>query len=170
MECWGTGPMDNDAALAWLQELQSIGAVSRAVASDDHDVAYAGCGLVAWAVGWPMPEDPLECGAAEREQLANLRRQALRRLTALRAEDSELYQLWADSESLADWLDTVDSMVTVLGALQPAEAGLKARLTTPEQHARFEGALDDLYGDTPKRRKQGKDALASLSKQVFGTP
>ena len=166
MECWGTGPMDNDAALLWLQELQSIGAVSRAVESDDHDVAYAACGILAWAAGWPMAEDPLECGAAERQQLADLRRAALRRITALRADDSELYRLWADSESLQVWLATLDSMTATLATLAPEHAWLRKLVVDPADAARFETALDAFYADTPKQRRVGRDALAALAKKL----
>lgn len=161
MGCWGVGPLDNDVALAWLQTIRNVAEVRRAVDSDDHDVALAACGVVAWAAGWPLPEDPLECNRPERDQLVAMRRPAARRCERLMADDGALYALWADSDALESWLDSMRSLVAVLGTIAAEHTALRAALTTPEQVRVFEDALDGLDG-TPKQQRMAKQALASL--------
>ncbi len=161
MGCWGVGPLDNDVALAWLQTIRNVAEVRRAVDSDDHDVALAACGVVAWAAGWPLPEDPLECNRPERDQLVAMRRPAARRCERLMADGGALYALWADSDALDSWLDTLRGMIAVLDELPSEHAALRESLRTPEQISAFEEALDGLDG-TPKQRRLALKTLATL--------
>lgn len=130
MGTWGHGPFDNDDAGDWvweLEESQDFSAVQAAleavtrpgigyIEAPDCSTAVAAAEVVAASLGRPTPSLPKEATAwvASRgsppKQVVALAKQAL---AAIKSK-SELRDLWEESESFNEWVQSL--------------AGLEARL------------------------------------------
>lgn len=118
MGAWDTGPFDNDDAADLLIELADMDAADRArrvqtaltlpegyVEVDAGSLAIAAAALVAACNGMPLDEpaearDLIRSGTIPSED--RIRAHALTALSRVSTGDSEWYQLWAESESLAE--------------------------------------------------------------------
>ena len=130
MGAWGHGPFENDDAGDWVWELEesedfsvvqaALETVTRPgidyIEAPDCSVAVAAAEVVAASLGRPAPSLPEEATAwvadrgAPPKQLVALAKQAL---AAIKSK-SELRDLWEESESFDEWVQSV--------------AGLEARL------------------------------------------
>lgn len=120
MGAWGTGSFENDGALDWLlalldsEEGESLAEALRdAIESEDYleidggQYAIAAAETVAALHGAPsadLPDDLIawvQAYKGQRDpQLATL---ALQALTRVQAEDSEIYELWEETEDFDEW-------------------------------------------------------------------
>lgn len=162
MGCWGVGPLETDAALDWLQQLTHVSQVGRALQSADHDEVYAAIGIIAWAVGWPLPEDPLELSKPDREKLGRLRLRAAKALQLLRQPDHELRALWEDSDHLLAWEKQLQTLEEHLRALPPKQQRIRDRLSDPADLERFDAAIEGLLSDLPRERRAAEKTLRAL--------
>ena len=112
MGAFGAGVFDNDDALDWLEELLEsdgigliMGALDDALAADYLEVTEASAALVAAEVlaarnlraSAALPEELR--GWTEREQMLARAQTAVARV----ATDSELAELWAESDAADQW-------------------------------------------------------------------
>jgi len=137
MGAWDVGPFSNDDALDWLYELmeagddgpleEALGAVIAASADDylDADVccaALAAAEVVAALAGHGMadaPDDLVEWVGLQTPKVAAALVAAYRdnAIAAVRriGSDSELAELWAESDDDAAWRAGLDDVVWRLG-------------------------------------------------------
>lgn len=127
MGTWGALPFDNDAALDWLADLERHGTAAiedaldvtgrDAFDSDEASEAVAAAATVAAAVeiGYAgrLPDEVrawlAEGGAEVTPALVDKAEQALESVT-----NSELSELWAESQDLQAWIDSIDAVRAVL--------------------------------------------------------
>ena len=119
MGAWGAGSFDNDDASDWAWELEEsgVGAIESAfnavVAGEDYveaphgSNAIAAAEVVAAALGRPTSEDLpeevekfLEGKPAIGAELVELAKRAIARVLA---DNSELRELWEESDSFDEW-------------------------------------------------------------------
>lgn len=131
MGAWGVGPFDNDDAVDWAYELEessgveAIQAALDAVEPDtyleapDCSMALAAAEVVAALNGQPHESLPLEVSSwvADHsdeidEDLLGLALLAIHRIET----ESELKDLWEESEEYAAWLATVADLKDRLSA------------------------------------------------------
>lgn len=136
MGAWGTGSLENDAALDWLGELESEGSVGLlestlalvadalpSFGGDDDEgdyieldeacAALAAAEVVACALGRPGPElsdDLIIWIEQHRSDLAVLAPLAARAVARAR-DDSEASELWAETDGLQAWCDAVNELI-----------------------------------------------------------
>lgn len=128
MGTWGTGSFENDNACDWLFDLQrsaDLKVVKAALTppkgfleAPDSELVLAGAEIVAAGLGRPLPRLPeratqwvkTHSGLDFASLVAAAREQIARVLT-----QSELKELWQDSEQLEDWLPHVNDLVSRLG-------------------------------------------------------
>jgi len=126
MGAWGTGTFENDGALDFVgmiiqtEDLAAVeSALNEVLAEDDYLDAYvAETGLVAGEViaalrGQPgeLPDDLSEWLAkrdSASEALANQAQLAIHRIMA---PDSELRELWEESDEFDAWQDGIDDLL-----------------------------------------------------------
>ena len=126
MGAWGYGPFENDDALDWLGELvaaknwRPVEAALAAVAGDDArelgsrecSAALAACEMVAAKLGRPLPGLPSEASGwlatvgAPDTALPDVAREAI---AAIRRE-SELRDLWEETDDFAAWCDGLEDL------------------------------------------------------------
>lgn len=121
MGAWGIGPFENDAALDWIGDLESdgVGAIDRALArtsgsdyadTDDASAAVAAAVIVAAGRGQYAADLPEEVAAwlqgHAREISVALIEQARGALRAVMT--SELQELWAETDELDAWEQTIE--------------------------------------------------------------
>lgn len=128
MGAWGAGSFENDDASDWIADFcedpdeglisEALSAVAGMDADEyleapDCSVALAAAEIVAALKGSPDPQLPGEAG----ECVARLKSKAEPEMIslALRAvgrvkADSELKELWDESENPADWYSAVDGL------------------------------------------------------------
>ena len=130
MGAWGTAPFDNDDASDWVYELEKNGieaiesALTNAMVAtdlempDDVDAIAAG-EVIAAALGRPAPglrEDilSLASGLADHVSRDHARRaqEAAERVLA----SSEVADLWAETDSNAEWRGLVDDLIRRLAS------------------------------------------------------
>ncbi len=131
MGAWGFGPFDNDDAADWVYELEgsdSDDVLQRALAatsgsgyldSQEGTTAVAAAEVVAASLGQPAPDLPdgvrawvATNGGAVRPELAAAARSAIGRV---RGEESELRELWAESDDGAAWEARLRDLESRLG-------------------------------------------------------
>lgn len=142
MGTWGTGSFENDTAGDWIWELKPpkksllgklkdpfaypMAAIDRLLQSDlyleasECDEAIAAAECIAAANGSPPPNPPEELTAwltslngLNPEPAMN--EQAIRAVSTIRNnEQSELRELWAESEEVDLWLAAIDDLITRL--------------------------------------------------------
>jgi hypothetical protein len=129
---WGVGPFDNDDAGDWiwqLEEAEDLALVQGALetaAHPDGDLesspsseALAAAEVVAALVGHPAPDLPDEVqnwvSAHPVTVSSDLRALALTAVERV-ASNSELQELWAESEEGGDWSKQVEELRGRLGA------------------------------------------------------
>ncbi|MBC6448519.1 DUF4259 domain-containing protein [Actinokineospora xionganensis] len=131
MGAWGTGLFDNDDAADFCNDLDDLAAADRPEAiraalaeaageSGYLDLSIGSVAVAAAAIvaaqrpgGSPLdesygPEDPISHLS---EDFAPLAAQALTRVLA---DDSELRECWGEAESMAEWVDQLEQLRTVL--------------------------------------------------------
>jgi hypothetical protein len=139
MGAWGTGSLENDAALDWLGDFESERSVgllestlalvadalpSSAVDDEDGDylsfdeacAALAAAEVVASALGKSGPElsdDLIGWMEQHRTDLAVLAPLAERAVARVR-DDSEAAELWAETDDLEGWCDVVNELISRL--------------------------------------------------------
>ncbi len=149
MGTWGPGQFENDDALDFLAELEGPDALESAFAAlpspEGGEVeateaarAMAAAEVVAAMMGRPGPDCPqdlrarLEAFGAPRKELVEMAREAVSRVLF----DSELLDLWAESDAREDWnrsvTDLIDRLNPVTGkrTARPAPAAQPAPATT----------------------------------------
>ena len=132
MGAWGVGHFDNDDACDWVWELEDTGTASPVTAAfaaveaganyleaPDACIALAAAEVVAAWAGNPAAETPdtvidLVEGFSEPLDPALLAR--ARAAVERVATDSELRELWAETEDFAAWRATVDGLLRRLQA------------------------------------------------------
>jgi hypothetical protein len=124
MGAWGLKPFDNDDAHDWLAELEDRGldAVQAALEeTEDQDypeapeasAAVAAAAVLASILDGRLemiPEDShpfVEKLLSERGTVETLRKPALKVLKRVLAADSELNELWSETDELSDWKQTL---------------------------------------------------------------
>lgn len=131
MGAWGTGPFQDDVALDWLDEpfmADGADAVKAAVSdvlgvgADDYleyEAGVAGraaCEVVAASFGKPDPSNGEEevskiaQFADEVRSVPEIRLHAMNALARLTGENSEIAELWLESDSKDEWLASVASL------------------------------------------------------------
>ncbi|MDO6589814.1 hypothetical protein DS901_08535 [Loktanella sp. D2R18] len=138
MGAWGVGSLDNDGSQDWLTDFGEFGAsaatdildaCSDAVASGyvESDIGTGVIALaevVAAALGKPdedladQLEDPVENHKDALLEIDNVQARTSEALEALMAdaETSELYDLWAETDELDDWLTQMKTLRARLDA------------------------------------------------------
>jgi hypothetical protein len=124
---WGVGPFDNDAALDWAVELESEGmdAIDRALdgahrsaelESDAASEAIAAAATVVAAVRGDVGALPDEVRAWLAQNRMDVDPPLVDRATEALASvrTSELADLWAESDDLASWLETLNDLERAL--------------------------------------------------------
>ena len=136
MGAWGTGAFENDAALDWLFELEKakdltcVWQATEAVFGADYldsDVAseaLVAIELAAGLKGKPNQELPEEVETwlnNNTQQLpSNYYVRAVAALDVICGEESELKELWAESESYTDWMAEINDLKIRLGSTRGA--------------------------------------------------
>ena len=129
MGAWGVGAFENDTALDWLADFDDEGAdaivealetVGEADADAFVDVDEASCALAAAELVAALktgdtsrlPDTAATSLASYRDDIvvADLRRLALGAIARIKS-DSELNDLWRDSDDHDDWISELDALV-----------------------------------------------------------
>lgn len=129
MGAWGVGAFENDTALDWLADFDDEGAdaivealetVGEADADAFVDVDEASCALAAAELVAALktgdtsrlPDTAVTSLASYRDDIvvADLRRLALGAISRIKS-DSELNDLWRDSDDHDDWTSELDALV-----------------------------------------------------------
>lgn len=129
MGAWGTGPFENDTASDWVYELEDVDDLTLAldalervrgvsyIDADDATIAIAAAEVVAAAGGRPHADLPPEVAAWLRSAQVDVESWHAERAAAaierIRGDDSELAELWAESDE-ADWRSSLDDLTTRL--------------------------------------------------------
>lgn len=129
MGAWGHGPFENDDAADWVWELEEsddfslVESVLKSVVNREDYLeaptcseAIAAAEIVAAALGRPLdalPEEAVAWTEAHRDVPEDLADLAKRALVAI-ATESELRDLWAESETPDDWQQTLRDLDTRL--------------------------------------------------------
>jgi Domain of unknown function (DUF4259) len=124
MGAWGSGNFENDSALDWVADLGDPGDVRRAlettargeahyIDADEGSAALAAAEVVAASLGNP-PSDVTEeittfVARHDVSDLAPLAREVVDRV-ASNHDDSELYDLWEEADSLDEWSGVLDGL------------------------------------------------------------
>jgi hypothetical protein len=121
MGAWGLGAFENDAALDWVAELESRGveAIEAALSArtsgvdvDGASAAVAAAAVVAAArghYGRSLPGDVAAwLGEHAVEVPVALSEGARRALDVV--VTSELHELWAETDELSEWMDTIEEI------------------------------------------------------------
>ena len=130
MGAWGTGNLENDAAMDWLFDCESAGAehlnatlnqvvkngVGNYLDADVGSMALAAAEVVAVAVGQPelswakyhqdQQADCVPSGEVGRPQVEL----ALSAIEIVASEKSELFELWDETASKDEWLAVVRNL------------------------------------------------------------
>jgi hypothetical protein len=131
MGAWGIGNFDNDDAADWVYELEEsdgtevlVAALEEATAPGYLDAPVCSAALAAAEVvaallrnaGKTLPDEVrkwVEANDVEVEhQLLGLARAAVMRIKS----DSELRELWAETDDYAQWVSLQDDLLKRLGA------------------------------------------------------
>lgn len=137
MGAWSPEPFGNDSALDWVQDLVEadgpafLAATFETVLEDEGDyldaelgeVGLAAAAVLAALLGRATPagERPEAlsswlAGAGRGVEVgAALRAQALAALERIAGNASELHELWAETDALAEWQAQVQALRTSLG-------------------------------------------------------
>lgn len=127
MGAWGAGGFENDDALDFLAELEEeedLGLIREAFVTvienddyidvDDASIAVAAGEVVALMLGnatTSLPDELIAWHAANDLRVpGGLAKRALRALEKVKA-DSELRDLWEESDDFADWQANIDDLV-----------------------------------------------------------
>jgi hypothetical protein len=138
MGAWGTGFFEDDGAFDFMEEIESsdrpketIAAAFRVAIDGDYlDSDEASAVTVAAAYvdrfvngtkfSAPDDDDPLEVDSfPDRhpdQDLSDLRGMAVRALQKVLGDDSELKELWAETDELAAWQGGVEELIERLGS------------------------------------------------------
>jgi hypothetical protein len=129
---WGTGNFENDDALDWvddLEECEDASAVRSALTtvtgwpaaeyleSIDCNVALAAAEMVAAFLGHPsvdFPEEAEEWLERRGQDLGDEEQQLARAVVDRIRRNSELRDLWGDSDSLDEWMEVLKDLETRL--------------------------------------------------------
>ncbi|MCX5660604.1 MAG: DUF4259 domain-containing protein [Planctomycetota bacterium] len=128
MGAWGLGPFDNDDALDFIGDLveaddDSMLADALATASVDEDEyieapdgcnAIAAAEVVAAANGKPvkkLPDAARKWLKGKPKPDAKLLGQARKAMKRILGKESELQQLWEESDNLDAWKDVVEELI-----------------------------------------------------------
>jgi Domain of unknown function (DUF4259) len=126
MGAWGVGAFENDDASDWVYQLEEAGdldlvQVTLAAAADPEGyleaptccMALAAAEVVAALVGQPAPDLPEEIrawvGAHRLRVPPQLRALSVKALDQV-AADSELKELWVESEERGAWVDRLQEL------------------------------------------------------------
>lgn len=129
MGAWGDGPFDNDDAGDWgyefdgadeetglqiLAQALDVGGPGEFLEGPDGSIAVAAAEVVSWMLdrgaipNSPYGEDPAAwVRATERRPDDRLTEAALGALDRVRSADSELAELWAETEEEAAWRESL---------------------------------------------------------------
>ena len=127
MGAWDIGSFDNDAALDWVYELEKATDFSiladafetvidqKGSSPDAADCSIALCAaeVVAGLLDTPasdLPDEVLEWVEDKPEPSATLIKIALKALNVI-LEDSELKELWLETDEYQDWFDNVTILI-----------------------------------------------------------
>ena len=126
MGAWGLHFNENDDAADWLADFSDApnwGAVAEALALDDDYVeapeasnALAAAEIVAAAVGNASPrldETIKDWASGQNDEGSAQRENAIQALKRVR-DDSELCELWQESEEFEDWKKSIDETLARL--------------------------------------------------------
>lgn len=133
MGTWDVGPFDNDGACDWAWELEESDGVDvlRAalnpevsyVEAPEGEVAIAAAAVLTAFIGEAVgvPDEIADWVDSHRHlDVRSLKTDALIALDAVVSADSELVELWDESEDSASWRATVDQIRRVLDSEWPA--------------------------------------------------
>ncbi len=131
MGSWGTGIFENDTAGDFVYELEGddqefIEAIEGAIEisvdpdegldADDGTNALAAAACVAVSLGHTVPDmDPevaIRCHSVP--GLSDLAERAASAARLVRADASELRELWEETDDFAEWLAVIDTLLSVL--------------------------------------------------------
>lgn len=129
MGAWGLGSFENDTALDWVFDLTEGGLdlIEQALDvvpglqldADEGSQALAAAEIVAALNGrgrGNLPEEVTAWMASVQPMDAQpLRAKALQALDAVLSEESELRELWAETEDFEAWKADVEALKTLLG-------------------------------------------------------
>ena len=126
MGAWGVGTFENDDAGDWvyrLEEAEDVGLLTEALRpaadpggyleSSTCSEALAAAEVVAALAGRPAPDLPEEVQSwvkAHRERVSGELRQLALRAVDQVAGDSELKELWEESDEMAAWSDRMQEL------------------------------------------------------------
>ena len=127
MGAWGVGNLDNDSALDFLEEFEEaedrtvclsniLNEVVGAGDCIDADVGSQGLAageLIAASRGKPNPKlsDEAKASVSNLNVDDALMSMAQKAATMIKAEKSELSELWEESDDYAQWMQTVDELM-----------------------------------------------------------
>lgn len=130
MGAWGLGSFENDTALDWVGDLMETRGLSvlkkalditpgQSLDADEGSEAIAAAEIVAALIGrgrGELPEGVAEWMATVAPAEAQaLRGQALQALDAVLSEESELRELWAETEDFEAWKGDVEALKALFG-------------------------------------------------------
>jgi hypothetical protein len=131
MGAWSHGSFDNDDAMDWVGELEGaedtepiseafesvIEAGDEYLEAPDASIGLAAAEVVASLLGKPpgkLPDEVTTWVAGKKAPKAGLVKKA-QRVVARILKDSELKELWAESEDSSVWRQEVESLLNRLG-------------------------------------------------------
>ena len=130
MGAWGTAAFDNDDASDWVYELEKNGieaiesALTNAMVAtdlempDDVDAIAAG-EVIAAALGRPAPglrEDILSIASGLADHVSRDHARRAQEAAERVLESSEVADLWAETDSNAEWRGLVDDLIRRLAS------------------------------------------------------
>lgn len=131
MGAWGVSSFENDDALDWLEELLASDGLlilysafemldEEFIECPDACNALAACEVVAALKGNARPTLPEQAEdwlkAHHDDDIQELHQMALRAIERITSEDSELNELWQESDEYDDWLADIKQLKDALSA------------------------------------------------------
>jgi len=122
MGTWGCLPLENDNASDWLNELTDISTLTQAfvlvlqtndyIELDSAEIALAGAEVIANLLnGVDITDEFLtvwkRMNKASQQSLVNQARHAVQKVLA----DSELKELWSESEDYSEWISSTNTLI-----------------------------------------------------------
>lgn len=132
MAAWGTKTFEEDTALAWISELidsndpreflvDSLSTDPGYIEADQGSGILAACETLIAVLDEPRAGVPGELvdwvGYNESEDLSDLPEVAVIALDKVLADESELREIWSESEEYEEWYANVEQMREVLAQL-----------------------------------------------------
>lgn len=132
MPAWGTKTFEEDTALAWINELtdsedprefliECLTLDSGAIDADQGAVVLAASETLVAMLDEPrigVPEELVDwVGDNDCDDVSDLPELALTALKKVLGKNSELFEIWSDSDEFDDWKENIDQMREILKGL-----------------------------------------------------